>query len=201
MGEVSAETGANPVGKDRMTLKKLTAVLVASLVALCAIGAATAAGAAPARVTVKSTTSFKFKPNRYIQDGLRWNKDSYAVASGGTVHVVNGDGSEGPHTFTVLAKKDVPKTLRTLFNCRACNKLTRAHGANPNSEAPPKFNFLENGVGQNTAPELDRPGDSGLTGRGRKGEFIDFHVTASAGTTLYFICLIHPWMQSKIVVQ
>jgi len=184
-----------------MSLRKLTSAAIAALVALGVVGAATAGAAGPARVTVRSTTSFKFKPNRYIQDGLRWNKDSYAVSSGGTVHVVNGDGSEGPHTFTVLAKRDVPKTVRTLFNCRACNALTRAHGANPESEAPPRFNFLENGVGQNTAPDLDRPGDSGVTGRGRKGESIDFHVTASAGTTLYFICLIHPWMQSKIEVE
>jgi hypothetical protein len=184
-----------------MSLKKLTAVAVASVVALCAMGVATAAGAAPARVTVRSITSFRFKPNRYIQDGLRWNKDSYAVRSGGTVHVVNGDGSEGPHTFTVLKRRDVPKTLRTLFSCRACAKLTRAHGADPDTEAPPRFPFLENGVGQQTPPQLDRPGDSGVTGSGRKGESIDFHVSARAGTTLYFICLIHPWMQSKLLVQ
>jgi hypothetical protein len=184
----------------RMSLKKLTAVTVGMLVALAVVGTATAAAAAPARVTVRSTTSVKFKPNRYIQDGLRWNKDSYAVRSGGTVHVVNGDGSEGPHTFTVLKKKDVPKTIRTLFNCRACNTLTRAHGADPNTEAPPRFPFLENGVGQQTPPDLDRPGDSGVTGSGRKGESIDFHVTARAGTTLYFICLIHPWMQAEVDV-
>jgi hypothetical protein len=184
-----------------MSLKKLSVVATLALVALGLVGVSSAAAAAPARVTVRSQTSVKFKANRYIQDGLRWNRDSYTVRSGGTVHVVNGDGSEGPHTFTVLAKKDIPKSIRTLFNCRACNALVRAHGADPNSEAPPRFNFLENGVGQNTAPNLDRPGDSGVTGRGRKGESIDFHVTARAGTTLYFMCLIHPWMQSKIEVE
>jgi hypothetical protein len=183
-----------------MSLKKL-AVVAALVMALGAMGVTSAVAAGPAKVTVKSTTSFKFKPNRYIQDGLRWAKDSYSVASGGTVHVVNGDGSEGPHTLTVLAKGDVPKTARNLFSCRACAQLTRAHGANPESDDPPRFNFLENGVGQDRAPELDRPGDSGLTGQGRKGESIDFHVTARAGTTLYFICLIHPWMQSKLVVE
>jgi len=182
-----------------MIRSKLAAVAVAVFLILSVSSVAMAAG--PSRTTIKSTTSFKFKPNRYIQDGLRWAKDSYKVSSGGTVHVVNGDGSEGPHTLTVLAKKDVPKTLRTLFNCRACNQLTRAHGADPETEGPPRFNFLENGVGQDRAPELDRPGDSGVTGPGRKGEFIDLKVTARAGTTLYFICLIHPWMQSKIEVQ
>lgn len=185
-----------------MSRMKLTAIGLAVCVLLGVVGVATATAAGPARTTIRSTTSFKFKPNRYIQDGLRWAKDTYAVSSGGTLHVVNGDGSEGPHTFTVLAKRDVPKTIRTLFNCRACNQLTRAHGADPNTEGPPRFPFLENGVGQDTPPNIDRPGDSALVGeRGRKGEFIDLRVTASAGTTLHFICLIHPWMQAKVEVQ
>lgn len=184
-----------------MSLKNLTALVVGALVALAAMGTATAAAAPRSRTTIKSVTSFRFKPNRYIQDGLRWNRDVYAVRSGGSIHVVNGDGSEGPHTFTVLAKKDVPRTVRTLFNCRACNALTRAHGADPETEGPPRFNFLENGVGQDTPPDVDRPGDSGVTGQGRKGESIDLTVTARAGTTLYFICLIHPWMQAKLQVQ
>ena len=184
-----------------MRLRKLAALVVGMLVALAVVGTATSAAAAPRKATIKSTTSFRFKPNRYIQDGLRWARDSYVVRSGGTVKVVNGDGSEGPHTFTILAKKDVPKTARTLFNCKACNELTRAHGADPNTEAPPRFPFLENGVGQDTPPDVDRPGDSGLIGTGRKGDSVSFKVTARAGTTLYFICLIHPWMQSKVEVQ
>jgi hypothetical protein len=183
-----------------MSLRKLTAVAAGMLVALAAMGGATATAAPRARVTIRSVTSFRFKPNRYIQDGLRWSRDVYAVRSGGRIHVVNGDGSEGPHTFTVLKKKDVPKTVRTLFNCRACNALTRAHGADPNSEAPPRFPFLENGLGQDTPPDVDRPGDSGLIGP-RRGDAVDFNVTARAGTTLYFICLIHPWMQAKLQVQ
>jgi hypothetical protein len=183
-----------------MIRTKLTAMAVAVFLVLGITSVASAA--APARTTIKSTTSFKFKPNRYVQDGLRWAKDSYTVRSGGKLHIVNGDGSEGPHTFTVLAKKDVPKSARTLFNCSACNKLTRAHGADPNSNAPPRFPFLENGIGQLTPPSVDRPGDSGLVGsRGRKGEFLDLRVTARPGTTLYFICLIHPWMQSRVEVK
>lgn len=183
-----------------MTVKKLVAVAAGLLVALFAMSGA-AAAKVPAKATIKSKTSFSFKPNRWIKDGLRWNKDVYIVRSGGTLHVVNGDGSEGPHTFSVLARRAVPKTVRTLFNCAACNALTRAHGADPETEAPPTFPFLENGVGQMTPPNVDRPGDSGLIGEGRKGDFVDFKVTAKAGKTLYFICLIHPWMQAKVEVK
>jgi hypothetical protein len=183
-----------------MTVKKLTAVVAAMLVALAAIGATTASAAPRARATIKAVTSFRFKINRYVQDGLRWNRDAYAVRSGGTIHVVNSEGQSGPHTFTVLKKKDLPRTLRTLFNCSACNELTRAHGANPESEEPPRFPFLENGVGQDTPPNVDRPGDSGLIGE-RRGDAVDFNVTARAGTNLWFICLVHPWMQAKLQVQ
>ena len=56
------------------------------------------------------------------------------------------------------------------------------------------------GVGQDTPPNVDRPGDSGITGNGTKGESIDLKVTAAKGKTLYFMCLIHPWMQAVVKV-
>lgn len=143
----------------------------------------------------------KFRINRFVEDTLRWNKDVYTVKSGGTLHIVNLAADEGPHTFTVVARKDEPRTLAALFTCKICEKLGKAHGANPNSNAPPKFPFLENGVGQQKPPLVDRPGDSGVTGKGKKGESIDLTVTAPAGTKLYFMCLIHPWMQAEVDVS
>src|SRR5437762_2383855 len=76
----------------------------------------------------------------------------------------------------------------------------KAVGADPNSNAPPKFQYLEDGVGQKTPPSVDKPGDSGVTGKGKKGESINLKVTAPAGTKLYFMCLIHPWMQAEVDV-
>jgi uncharacterized cupredoxin-like copper-binding protein len=185
-----------------MKNRKLVAGAAGLCVALGVSGVAVAANTAavPKSVTIKESTSFKFVPNRFVQDGLRWNKDSYTVKSGGTITVVNNEADEGPHTFTVLKKKDMPTTTATLFNCKACNALLQAHGADPNSDAPPKFQFVENGVGQDTPPVIDRPGDSGITGPGKKGEKVSFTVSAKKGTSLYFICLIHPWMQAKVTV-
>jgi hypothetical protein len=179
-------------------------VMVAVAVLVLSMGVVAGAGAAskkaPKRATIKVSQHFKMKPNRYIQDGLRWNKDVYRVRSGGTLHVVNTAADEGPHTFTVVKKKDLPKNAKQMFNCKICNTLGAAHGADPNSDAPPTFQYLENGVGQNTPPDVDRPGDSGVTGPGQEGESIDLHVTAKAGKTLQFMCLIHPWMQAKVIV-
>jgi len=180
--------------------RRIVAALAALAVTAGATGVAFAA-AAPSKVTVKESQTVKFVPNRYIQDGLRWDKDVYTVKSGGTVKVVANIVSEGPHTFSIVARKDLPKTAKQVQNCAICAKLAKAHGADPQSNAPPKFQFLENGVGQNTPPNVDRPGDSGVTGPGKKGESISLKVTAKKGTTLYFMCLIHPWMQGKLVVR
>jgi hypothetical protein len=184
-----------------MTHRKLLAG--ASVLAIATgAGAAIAQGAsAPSKTTIKVSQKFAMKPNRYIQDGLRWDKDEYTVKSGGTLHVVNTAADEGPHTFSVVAEKDLPKTAaQAIQKCKPCEKLGAAHGADPNSDAPPKFPFLENGVGQATPPSVDRAGDSGITGSGKKGEFIDLKVTAKKGKTLYFMCLIHPWMEAQVRV-
>jgi hypothetical protein len=173
-----------------------------TVAAVAAAGAVAGTGKQSAVTTVKAVT----KPptmvvNRYIQDNLRWNKDRYTVPSGGTIHVVNNAADEGPHTFTIVKKADAPRTGLQILKCRICEALGKAHGANPNSDAPPKFPFLEDGVGQQTPPNVDKPGDSGVTGKGKKGESIDLAVTAPPGTKLWMMCLIHPWMQAEIDVS
>jgi uncharacterized cupredoxin-like copper-binding protein len=183
--------------------------MVLAVAALVGAVAATATGVASAghRAAAAGVTTIRavapppaFKINRYVQSTVRWNSDSYTVKSGGTLHIVNLAADEGPHTFTVVAEKDMPKTLEQLLQCSICEKLGKAHGADPNSNAPPKFQYLDNGVGQKTAPKVNQPGDSGVTGSGKKGEHIDLKVTAPAGTKLYFMCLIHPWMQAVVNV-
>jgi hypothetical protein len=186
-----------------MRLQKVLVWSAASLAAAMVVaGAALAGGQHTAAVTTIKAVQGppKFQINRFVQDTLRWNKDVYTVKSGGTLHVVNMAADEGPHTFTVVAAKDEPKTAQQLFGCKICEKLAKAHGADPNSNAPPKYPFLENGVGRATPPSVNQPGDSGVTGKGKKGESIDLKVTAPAGTKLRFMCLIHPWMQAEVDV-
>ena len=182
-----------------MTFRKLIAGVAVLGITLGGTGAALAASAkrAPNRATIKAVTNFKVKINRYIRDDLRWNKDVYFVRSGGTLHVVNAARGDGPHTFTVVRRKDLP-TAAHVFDCKICETLGQAHGAPPNGEGPPKFQFLENGVGQDTPPDVDRPGDSAVVDEGKS---VDLKVTAKKGATLRFMCLIHPWMQAKVLVR
>ena len=186
-----------------MNHTKLIAGIAGLSIAAAGTGAAIAANdnPAPQTATVKEKYSLKLKPNRYIKDGMRFAKDVYTVKSGGTVKLVLTKPQEGPHTFSVVKQKDLPKTGDEAFNhCKPCKSLSEAHGFDPNSEGPPKFQYVEDGTGQNDPPNLDKPGDSGVTGP-EKGDTITFHVTAEKGKTLHFMCIIHPWMQAKLKVK
>lgn len=182
-----------------MTNRRLVAGVTALCLALGVSGVAVAASA-PSKNTITEKSGINMKPNRYLQDELRFAKDVYNIKSGGSITFINTAAGEGPHTVSIVKKKDLPRTGAQIENCAICNKLGQAHGADPNSDAPPKFQFLENGVGTDQVPNVDRPGDSILSGQGQKGEKVTFKVTAKRGTTLYFMCLIHPWMQGKIQV-
>src|SRR3954453_4353921 len=107
-----------------MHRRRLIAGAVTLSVALGTAGVAGAAktSAAPARTTIKVSQKLKIKPNRYIQDGLRWDRDVYKVRSGGTLHIVNTSADEGPHTFTVVRRADLPRTAAQAFNCKVCNQ-------------------------------------------------------------------------------
>jgi hypothetical protein len=45
------------------------------------------------------------------------------------------------------------------------------------------------------------PGDSLLFGGELDSQSISARVTAPAGTTLYYLCALHPWMQGSIKVR
>ena len=189
-----------------MTTRKLAAG--AAGLALIAGGGAAAVGAsgsaetaqAPETAVVKQKAGLEIKPNRWIKDKLRFNRDVYTVQSGGTLRVVNTQADEGPHTVSIVKKRDLPTTAAEAFNCQVCNTLAEAHGADPNGNKPPQFDFVENGEGQKDPASFNRPGDSGITGE-EKGDSFEVPVTAPEGKTLHFLCIVHPWMQAKLKVE
>lgn len=186
-----------------MTHRRLAAGAagMAIVVAGGGLAAVGASGQAPDTAVVKQKFSLEMKPNRYIKDTMRFDKDVYTVKSGGTLKLVLNKPQEGPHTISLVKRSDLPKTAQEAFEgCKVCNALGKAHGADPNSDEPPKFQFVENGKGQKTASEFDRPGDSALTAP-KKGSSASVKVTAKPGTTRHILCIIHPWMQAKLAVK
>jgi hypothetical protein len=165
-------------------------------------GAALAAkqGPAPTHATVNAVQKVQFKINRYVKDGLRWQKDTYQIKSGGTLHIVN-KAHDGPHTFSIVAKKDLPRTVKQINQCSICQTIGEQFGiTDPNSEAPPDHAYTEDGVAQDAPANFDKPGDSVFIGPD-PGASADAKITAKKGSKLYFLCAIHPWMQAKVIVQ
>ncbi|MGA9856598.1 MAG: hypothetical protein WBQ18_01980 [Solirubrobacteraceae bacterium] len=161
--------------------------------------AVAATGAAPQHATINAVTSTKVKINRYIQDGTRWQNDVYRVRSGGSITIVNLAASDGPHTFSVVDKSQLPRTVRQMNNCAICNTVAHEIGANPQSQAPPTFKYVVDGKGSNTAPTVDRPNNTAFIAP-VPGAKVTLRVTAKPGTTIYFMCVVHPWMQAKVIV-
>ena len=166
------------------------AVVVAAAVAVPALAAA------PRNVTVKAIGTVKMVPNRGITDSNRFNRDLITIQTGGKVTLV--DETRAPHSWSVVKRGQVPRTLRGVDACFGkgpCDDLAFAHGAiNPDTgeEQEPTTPLVNVGkAGFNT------PGDSVLIPPNGK---TSVRITAGAGSTLNMICAIHPWMQNKVKV-
>jgi plastocyanin len=143
--------------------------------------------------TVRMTGGEHFVPNAMIQATLRFAPGPLSVASGDTVTWSNE--TEEPHTVTVVEGSDVPTTIDEVFSCGApgtpCFDAIVAHTATD----PPT---LVVGGGADGAAGLDGAGDSLLVFPGAQ---LSAKVTAASGTTLHYICAIHPWMIGSISVR
>ena len=178
-----------------MSRRKYARAGLALVVAIVAAAVAVPAFAAapPATVTQKIVSKTTFKPNRFIQEGLRFKLDRINIRKGGTVTLV--DTSKQDHTFSLVKKSQVPTTLRKLNNCftpnGVCGKLAVAHGAiNPQTgeeqePTTPLVNVGKDGFNQ--------PGDSVIVEGGKRVK-----VKVTSAQPLYYICAIHPWMSGAI---
>jgi hypothetical protein len=128
------------------------------------------------------------------------------VGYGDELEVVNETNPKqvGPHTFSLVTGGSVPKTAKQRKSCftpkHICLAIAQWHGFNPKTEriginpvkaGPEGWSTLGNATG--------KKGDSWYTGE-KKGTSFSQQVTAVPGTTLYFVCAIHPWMHGKVTV-
>ena len=159
-----------------------------TMIAAAPAGAATA----PRQANLTTIGGVEIKPNRYIQDTMRFNRDRVVIRSGGTLTVRNR--TEAPHTISLVKPRDKPRTFKQMEACfegGVCSKLSAAHGVT-SPESEPTVPLVNAG-----ATGLDRAGDSALFMK----DPLRLKVTAPAGRNLHYICLIHPWMQGRITVR
>jgi hypothetical protein len=129
-----------------------------------------------------------------------------SVTVGDQLEIVNKTNPKqvGPHTFSLVTKGSIPKTPKARKICfspkHICLAIAKWHGFNPKSEritinpakaGPEGWSTLGNATG--------KKGDSWFSGEKKGGHFSQ-EVTAEAGTTLYFMCAIHPFMQGQVKV-
>lgn len=169
----------------------LGAAIAASAFTMIAAAPASAA-TAPRQATLTAIGGMELKPNRYVRDSMRFNKDRVVIRSGGTLTMRNRTGA--PHTISLVKARDKPRTFKRMERCfegGICSKLSAAHGVT-SPEAEPTVPLVNAG-----ATGFDRVGDSALFMK----DPLRLKVTAPAGKNLHYICLIHPWMQGRIAVR
>jgi plastocyanin len=144
--------------------------------------------------TVRVTGTETFVPNAKVMATLRFAPGPLDVASG--TRVTWSDETGDPHTISVVAAADVPATIDAVFACPVCGPIVAGHidlSTNPPTLIAPVL-----GGGPDGTAGFDGVGDSLLLAPGGTASAT---ITAPAGSTLHYICAIHPWMQGTIDVH
>jgi hypothetical protein len=165
----------------------LGAAAAVSLMAL-AVGTATAAPEAPTKKKMAIVGHFVFKAGKSAFDDQHFTPRKFDIRSSGSVTLRNKAKTEDPHTISLVKKSQLPDS----FDCEVCGEILGAHGVNEQT------GDIANPVVNVGAAGVDQPGDSTFIPPHGK---VRFNVTAAAGTTLHFMCAIHPWMQGRIKVR
>jgi hypothetical protein len=142
----------------------------------------------------------------YIKDGkggLRFEAPK-TILAGQELEVLNQTNPKqvGPHTFSLVTKGSIPKTPKARQTCftpkHICMSIAKWHGVKGNG--PVKVNPVEVGLeGWDTLGSITKKGDSWFTGSKPNTSIVQ-KVSAAAGTSIYFLCAIHPWMHGSIEV-
>ena len=155
--------------------------------------------------TVAAQQASKAPPTVHMQlkkSGPRFQGPA-TVHAGQNLRIINDSDPQqiGPHTFTIVKKSLLPTTRKEQNACfpnHVCGRVAKAHQIDPNTFAA-KIQLVKAGkAGWDKPFGSKHKGDSWFAGN--KGDKFKQRVTAKPGTTLYYMCIIHPEMQGKIKV-
>lgn len=182
-------------------MNKHKTLRVAGMVAaLAAVGAVLAGGTMATADVAKGPVdnSIKIKGN----NAPRFDAPE-EVPFGVDLQIVNKTDPDkiGPHTFTLVAKSELPKGKDELKKCGQlkliCKKVAADHGVHPPSDFEIDDYDVDNGSeGWDTHYEGSTHGDSWLTET--EGETTSRQLLATG--TIRFMCVVHPEMQGKVKV-
>ncbi len=145
-----------------------------------------------------------FKANSRVFATFRFSPGSIQVNQGEVITFVN-IVTNDTHTISLVDASSLPTTIQQVFMCGApgtvCAAIFAAHipnGFGPNGPNPPILPFVN--VPGNPAgfEQGNLQGNSLLV---TPGQTVEVTISASSGTSLHFMCAIHPWMQGEINVK
>ncbi|MGH2821067.1 MAG: cupredoxin domain-containing protein [Actinomycetota bacterium] len=139
--------------------------------------------------TVRIVGRNTFIRNALIQSTLRFSPERLSVPSGSRVTWRVRSNVKEPHSVSLVRRRALPSNVNEVFGCQVCRRISRRHFSGDRPDK--RLNAGE--------PGFDQPGDSRLLLR--PGASPTARITAPAGTTLRYLCIIHPWMQGKIAVE
>jgi plastocyanin len=179
--------------RKRFALIGLAAAAVVAAGASYAV-ASTGSAHHAAVVVVKTPGSELFILNKEAADTRHFAPGTITVHSGDEVTFWKTDKGMDPHTVTLSTKAGLPHSFQS--PCPAC-QIASHHLKNPNNENSGVKTYVLNAA----QPGFDAVGDSiALAPQGPHSKYT-VTISAPAGTTLYYVCAIHPWMQGKIIVK
>lgn len=177
----------------KLIVATTAAVLVVAGAALT-VSMLNAQAPGPSNRTVRTLGGLSYKTNSRIQANLRFLPGDIKIRSGGTLTLKHQDDTEDPHTLSIVNADEVPASLDETFGCGGPGTVCDAVFQMLPADAPPAP-FTE---GSGTAPGIDGHLDTLWI---NPGDSVSEVVSAPTGTTLYYICAIHAWMQGRIIVQ
>jgi hypothetical protein len=184
----------------RARLRVLALAFATTALAVAVVGSNLAGAAvAPAPTGIKDVITMSLEKGK-----LKFVAPE-SVTVGDQLEIVNKTNPKqvGPHTFSLVTKGSIPKTKKAMNSCftpkKICFAIAQWHGFNPKSEKITKNPAKAGPAGWSTMGTGTTKGDSWFSGETKGGHFSQ-EVTAEAGTTLYFMCAIHPFMHGQIEV-
>jgi len=182
---------------------------VGALIALVAAGMLATQLSAPSEATAKRSTHVSTVLIRGIaREGTfpRLVFDGPATIDRGDflrVKSLTNGRKVGPHTFSLVRRNLLPNNKAERKNCFApgniCQQIAKWHGV-PTGQGPVTNNPVRTArPGWDWEGNRGRRGDSWYSGL-KRGNGIRQVVSAPVGTTLHFMCAIHPNMHGEIRV-
>jgi len=188
---------------SRRARLRALAIAVPAAALTVVLGSSSLAGAAETTVTPTGNTDVITMS--LVKGKLKFVAPE-SVTVGDQLEIVNKTNPKqvGPHTFSLVTKGSIPKTKKQIGTCftpkKICFAIAQWHGFNPKTEKITKNPAKAGPAGWSTmGTATGTKGDSWLSGE-KPGGHISQEVTAAAGTTLYFMCAIHPFMHGQVKV-